>query len=96
MNPRSVFERLFGTVDPSLDPTTRARRALYRRSMLDLTRDDAKTWNSISGLADRRRMDEYLTSVREVEAAHRGRRRRIRAFRRSRSLPAFRSSTPNT
>ena len=42
MNPRSVFERLFGTVDPSLDPATRARRALYRRSMLDLTRDDAQ------------------------------------------------------
>ena len=31
VNPRSVFERLFGTVDPSLDPKTRARRALYRK-----------------------------------------------------------------
>ena len=32
VNPRSVFERLFGTVDPSLDPRRRARRALYRRA----------------------------------------------------------------
>jgi Protein of unknown function (DUF1552) len=67
VNPRSVFERLFGTVDPSLDPKTRANRALYRRSILDLTRDNAKRLELDLGPADRRRMDEYLTSVREVE-----------------------------
>ena len=66
-NPRSVFERLFGTVDPSLDAKTREHRALYRRSVLDLTRDDAKKLELDLGPADRRRMDEYLTSVREVE-----------------------------
>ena len=66
-NPRSVFERLFGTVDPSLDAKTRERRAFYRRSVLDLTRDDAKKLELDLGPADRRRMDEYLTSVREVE-----------------------------
>src|SRR5215469_5631854 len=38
VNPRSVFERLFGTVDPSLPAAVRARRALYRRSILDETR----------------------------------------------------------
>jgi len=42
VNPRSVFERLFGTVDPSLSPDLRARRALYRRSILDHTRGDAQ------------------------------------------------------
>jgi Protein of unknown function (DUF1552) len=67
VNPQSVFERLFGTVDPSLDPRTRAHRALYRRSILDLTRDNAKKLELDLGPADRRRMDEYLTSVREVE-----------------------------
>jgi hypothetical protein len=67
VNPRSVFERLFGTVDPSLTPEQRARRALYRRSMLDLTRDSARSLERDLGPADRRRMDEYLTSVREVE-----------------------------
>ncbi len=67
VNPRSVFERLFGSVDPSIDPATRARRALYRRSMLDLTRDSTKKLELDLGPADRRKMDEYLTSVREVE-----------------------------
>ncbi len=67
VNPRSVFERLFGSVDPSLDAATRARRALYRRSMLDLTRDSTRKLELDLGPADRRKMDEYLTSVREVE-----------------------------
>ena len=67
VNPRSVFERLFGNVDPGLDSKTRAHRALYRRSILDLTRDDAKKLALDLGPGDRRRMDEYLTSVRELE-----------------------------
>ena len=67
VNPRSVFERLFGNVDPSLSPSSRARRALYRRSMLDLTRESARKLELDLGPADRRKMDEYLTSVREVE-----------------------------
>ena len=67
VDPRSVFERLFGAVDPSLDAKTRARRSLYRRSILDLTREDARKLELDLGPSDRRRMDEYLTSVREVE-----------------------------
>ena len=61
VNPRSVFERLFGNVDPSLDPATRARRALYRRSMLDLTRESTRRLELDLGPSDRRRMDEYLS-----------------------------------
>ncbi|MBI2689797.1 MAG: DUF1552 domain-containing protein [Acidobacteria bacterium] len=68
VNPRSVFERLFGTVDPSLDPETRARRALYKKSILDLTRETTKSLVSTLGAQDKRKMDEYLTSIREVEA----------------------------
>ncbi len=67
VNPRSVFERLFGNIDPSLDPATRARRALYRRSMLDLTRESTRKLELDLGAADRLKLDEYLTSVREVE-----------------------------
>jgi hypothetical protein len=67
VNPRSVFERLFGTVDPSLDPKTRARRALYRRSILDLTRENTQKLAADVGAADRRKIDEYLTAIREVE-----------------------------
>jgi hypothetical protein len=67
VNPRSVFERLFGTADPSLDPKTRARRALYRRSILDLTRENTQKLAADLGAADRRKIDEYLTAIREVE-----------------------------
>ena len=66
-NPRSVFERLFGSVDPSLTPAQRARRSLLRRSMLDIARDSTQSLERELGTADRRKMDEYLTSVRELE-----------------------------
>ena len=67
VNPRSVFERLFGTIDPSLPAAVRARRALYRKSILDHTREDAQRLIVDLGPADRRKMDEYLTGIREVE-----------------------------
>src|SRR5215471_4732705 len=38
VNPRMAFERLFGTTDYSLSTETRARRAAYRKSILDMVR----------------------------------------------------------
>jgi hypothetical protein len=67
VNPRSVFERLFGTVDLSLPADVRARRALYRRSILDETRENTKSLLGGLGPSDRSKMDEYLTGIREVE-----------------------------
>ena len=67
VNPRSVFERLFGTVDPSLPADVRARRAMYRKSILDQTRENTQRLLSGLGADDRRKMDEYLTGIREVE-----------------------------
>jgi hypothetical protein len=67
VNPRSVFERLFGTVDPSLSPETRARRTLYRKSILDMTRENTEKLVTGLGATDKRKMDEYLTGIREVE-----------------------------
>jgi hypothetical protein len=67
VNPRSVFERLFGTADPSLTPEQRARRAAQRKGILDLTRESAAELQASLGPADRRKMDEYLTGIREVE-----------------------------
>ncbi len=67
VNPRSVFERLFGTVDPSLPADVRARRALYRRSILDQTKASTEQLLGTLGATDRRKMDEYLTGIREVE-----------------------------
>ena len=67
VNPRSVFERLFGTIDPSLPPDVRARRALYRKSILDDTRDNTQKLLGSLGPEDRRKMDEYLSAIRETE-----------------------------
>lgn len=66
-NPRLVFERLFGGVDAGLDPATRQRRMLYRRSILDLVVDRTKTLQRDLGASDRRKVDEYLDSIREIE-----------------------------
>ncbi|MGH9822630.1 MAG: DUF1552 domain-containing protein [Blastocatellia bacterium] len=67
VNPRAAFERLFGTADLSLDPATRARRAGYRKSILDLVTEDTRILSRSLGPADRRKMDEYLFAVREIE-----------------------------
>jgi len=67
INPRVVFERLFGSEDLNLDPATRARRAANRKSVLDLVQDDTVQLTGKLGVADRRKIDEYLTAVREIE-----------------------------
>jgi hypothetical protein len=66
-NPRHVFERLFGNVDPGLDRATAARRARYRQSILDGAIEQTQQLTSAVGPADRRKLDEYLTSIREIE-----------------------------
>jgi hypothetical protein len=66
-NPRHVFERLFGNVDPPLDPSTVARRARYRQSILDGAVEETQRLSSSVGPADRRKIEEYLSSIREVE-----------------------------
>lgn len=65
INPRAVFERLFGNgVD---DAKARAERNFYRKSILDFVSDDAARLRARLGQTDRRKLDEYLTSVREIE-----------------------------
>lgn len=66
-NPRMVFERLFGTEDMSLDPETRARRARYRKSILDTARERTNELMRDLGPSDKRKVDEYLYAIREVE-----------------------------
>jgi hypothetical protein len=72
-NPRLVFERLFGDIDTSLAPEVRARRLSYRRSILDLVGERTTELSASLGPADKRKLDEYLTSIRD-RAAHRARR----------------------
>src|SRR5437660_7101648 len=66
-NPRLVFERLFGNEDFSLDPATRARRNEYRKSILDMARERTTKLMGDLGPSDKRKVDEYLYAVREIE-----------------------------
>jgi hypothetical protein len=66
LSPRAAFERLFGTNDE--DPETRKKTRRYDRSILDGVMADTRSLERGLGPADRRKMDEYMTSVREIEA----------------------------
>ncbi len=65
-DPALVFDRLFGRDDRPGDGDG-ARRDRRRRSLLDFVAEDAKQLRGKLGGADRRKLDEYLTGVREVE-----------------------------
>ena len=65
VNPRAVFERLFG--DASETPEARAKRLAYNKSILDFVLDDTQKLKGDLGRTDRRKLDEYLDAVREIE-----------------------------
>ena len=66
-NPRMAFERLYGADDGPQDEASRARRARDRRSILDLVSARTKSLEQDLGPSDRRKLDEYLTGVRDIE-----------------------------
>jgi len=65
VSPRSVFERLFGAIDEN--PADRRKRLRDETSILDFVLDDTRRLTSQLGSSDNRKIDEYLTSVREIE-----------------------------
>jgi hypothetical protein len=65
-NPRVVFERLFGASD-STDPNVRAARLRQDRSILDSVTDRVKQLQRRLGSADKTKVNDYLTSLRDVE-----------------------------
>ena len=67
VRPRAVFERLFGSLDLGTDPAQRRRQELYEKSILDGVLEDARGLRATVGGADKHKIDEYLTSVREIE-----------------------------
>jgi hypothetical protein len=62
-SPRVVFDRLFGA--PSGADTS--RRTAARRSILDAVGDEAASLGNRLGGTDRRKLDEYLAAVRDIE-----------------------------
>ena len=67
-DPRALFARLFGDPDAAQDAEARARQAAERKSVLDAALEDVKRLLGKVGPSDKRKLDEYLTAVREVEA----------------------------
>ena len=65
-NPRAVFDRLFGRA-AAADPQRAAKEAVYRRSLVDLVRDDAQQLQRQLAAADQQKLDEYLYAVRQIE-----------------------------
>jgi len=65
INPKLAFERLFGLNEGN--EASRAKHDLYRKSILDLVAADASRLKKRLGQTDRRKIDEYFTSVRELE-----------------------------
>ena len=61
--PRLAFERMFGSGDSS----KRRQRDFVRKSILDVVRTEADQLRGQVGLSDRRKLDEYFSSVREIE-----------------------------
>lgn len=66
-DPRLVFERLFGGSDPGASAAERERRYAQRTSILDVVLEETRDLQGRLGTADTRRLDRYLTSVRELE-----------------------------
>ena len=70
IRPRAVFDRMFGSgpgESDEADADLRRRIGGYRKSILDLALGDAQSLKSALGGADRRKLDEYLYAVRDVE-----------------------------
>jgi hypothetical protein len=66
-NPRLVFERLFGEGPASERMANLRRRQQEEQSILDFVLTDARTMEAGMSGRDRQKLDQYLTSVRDIE-----------------------------
>ena len=66
INPRTVFERLFGDGD-STDARARIARLESQRSVLDYVSSSLSRLRMSLGVGDKRKLEEYLESVRDIE-----------------------------
>jgi hypothetical protein len=66
-NPRLVFERLFGAGKPGERRANLQRRRQEEQSVLDFVLEDARAMQRRLDAPDRRKLDQYLSGVREIE-----------------------------
>jgi hypothetical protein len=63
VNPKSVFDRLFGGGSAAERARVRARR----QSVIDCVREDYKDLSGKVSKQDQRKLDEYMTSIHDIE-----------------------------
>ncbi|MEX0612530.1 MAG: DUF1552 domain-containing protein [Pirellulales bacterium] len=66
-NPRLVFERFFGGGSSDERRRNLELRLAQERSILDFVREDARSLGKKLSAQDGRKLEEYLTSIREIE-----------------------------
>ncbi len=66
-NPRLVFERMFGTGAPGTRKENLLRRMAQQKSILDYVTQDAASINGSISAGDKQKLDQYLTSLRDIE-----------------------------
>jgi len=66
INPRDVFERLFGDGD-NVDPRNRMDQLRRDASVLDFVMEDAARVSGRLGVEDKHKMNQYMDSVRDIE-----------------------------
>jgi hypothetical protein len=66
-NPRFVFERLFGAGARDKRVANLKRRQQEQHSILDYVLEDAKSLDARLDGRDREKLEQYLTSIREIE-----------------------------
>jgi hypothetical protein len=66
-NPRFVFERLFGQGAPRERVANLRRRQQEQHSILDYVLEDARGLDRKLDGRDRQKLDQYLTSIRDIE-----------------------------
>ncbi|MBI1249599.1 DUF1552 domain-containing protein [bacterium] len=67
INPQALFDRLFGNGNSKEQAENQAIRNHRKKSVLDFVMDDARRLQQSLGSVDKRKMEEYLDSVRDVE-----------------------------
>jgi len=67
VNPRALFERMFGAGTPKERAQNLLIRRQQKRSVLDFIQGDVRTLTREVSGRDREKIDEYVTGVREIE-----------------------------
>lgn len=67
MDPRLVFERMFGLGSTSGKGVEAARAKRMQKSILDTVLGEARSLQGKANPGDRRKLDEFFTSVRDIE-----------------------------